>query len=91
MKTQLHQSPVEDRPQPDTFHERTGHQLITQQSKVYENLKKTEKYAEINKMKINYGKTKLMVFNPGHSRDFLPRKVCSKVSEEFKIFKVVQS
>ena len=93
MKAQLHQSPVEDRPQPDTFHERTGHQLITQQSKVYENLKKTEKYAEMNKMKINYGKTKLMVFNPGHSRDFLPRFTFNDdeldVVDEFKLLGVI--
>ena len=66
MKTQLHQAPVEARVQPDTFHERTGHQLLTKQSKVFQNLQKTEKYAEVNKMKINYKKTKLMVFNPGY-------------------------
>lgn len=36
-------------------------------------LKETVDYAEINKMKINYEKTKLMVFNPGWSRDFMPR------------------
>ena len=35
--------------------------------------KKTDKYAHENKMKINYKKTKLMVFNPGYSRDFFPR------------------
>ena len=73
MKTQLHEVPVESRPQPDTYHERTGHNLSPGSSKVYNNLKKTEKYAAVNKMKLNYKKTKLMVFNPGKARDFLPR------------------
>ena len=73
MTTQLHHVPVDSRTQPDTFHERTGHKLLAEHSKVYENLKNTENYAERNKMKINYRKTKLMVFNPGKSRDFLPR------------------
>ena len=58
MSNQLHHSPVEARIQPDTFHERTGHQLLAKDSKVYENLKNTEEYAEIHKMKINYTKTK---------------------------------
>ena len=34
---------------------------------------KTEQYATYNLMKINYKKTKLMVFNPGTAQDFLPR------------------
>ena len=42
-------------------------------SKVYSQLFKTKSYAEENKMKINYGKTKLMVFNPGKIRDFHPK------------------
>ena len=73
MKTQLHEVPVEARPQPDTYHERTGHLLSPSKSRVYKNLKKTENYAKCNKMKLNYKKTKLMVFNPGNVRDFLPR------------------
>ena len=64
MTTQLNLVPVEARVQPDTYHERTGHKFQAEQSRVFRNLKKTEKYAEVNKMKINYNKTKLMVFNP---------------------------
>ena len=78
MKTQLHDVPVEARPQPDTYHERTGHQLSPGMSKVYNNLMKTEEYAAENKMKLNYKKTKLMVFNPGKARDFMPRFTCNK-------------
>ena len=34
---------------------------------------KTEKFAENNKMRINYKKTKLMVFNPSKLKDFQPK------------------
>ena len=93
MKSQLNEVPVEARPQPDTYHERTGHQLTPGKSKVYENLKKTEEYAARNKMKINYKKTKLMVFNPGKNRDFMPRFTFDKkeleVVEETKLLGVI--
>ena len=72
MKTQLHEVPVEGRVQPDAYHERTGHRLAPEDSKVYENLKKTEDYALENKMKLNYKKTKLMVFNPGKAGTSCP-------------------
>ena len=38
-------------------------------------MKQTERYAKQNKMKLNYKKTKLMIFNPSKSKDFLPRFV----------------
>ena len=47
------------RPQPDNFHSRTGHTM-------------TEKYAIENEMDINYKKTKLMLFDPCKSIDFMP-------------------
>ena len=79
--------------QPDTFHKRTGHQILPEQSRVFNNLKKTEKYASDNLMKINYSKTKLMVFNPGTVRDYLPRFVFNnddlEVVEETKLLGVV--
>ena len=73
MKDQLIMVPVTSRPQPDDYHDRTGHTVEPENSKVYSQLLKTESYAEENKMKINYGKTKLMVFNPGKIRDFHPK------------------
>ena len=39
---------------------------------MYKQLIETEEYARINEMKINYKKTKLMVFNPCTSIDFQP-------------------
>ena len=71
MKKQL--SEVGSIPQPCTFHERTGHVLLPENSRIYSNLQQTEEYARKNKMKINSKKTKLMVFNPGRTMDFHPR------------------
>ena len=56
-------------------------------------IRKTEEYCEQNKMKINYKKTKLMVFNPGFARDFLPRFTFNgdelEVVEETKLLGIV--
>ena len=46
MKTQLREVAIEDRPQPDPFHARTGLELIPGTSRVYNQLLKTEKCAE---------------------------------------------
>ena len=63
---------VPDRKQPDVYHARTGHVLPVHSSHVYNELLKTEQYARDNQMKINYSKTKVMVFNPCWSIDFMP-------------------
>ena len=94
MKSQLNFVPVEVRPQPDTFHARTGHEFKPVNSRVFKALKQTEKYAEDNKMRINYKKTKLILFNPGTKRDFMPRFVLDnkeelEVVEETKLLGVV--
>ena len=60
------------RPMPDMFHARTGHVLPLETSLVHKQLVKTEKYARDNFMEINYKKTKVMVFNPCTSIDFMP-------------------
>ena len=49
---------------PDMYHAYTGHVLPPTNSEVYNQLKKTEEYSTMNEMKINYKKTKLIVFNP---------------------------
>ena len=63
---------VPDRPQPDAYHARTGHALIVGKSRVLEQLKETQMYAKANDMIINQKKTKLMIFNPCTSKDFMP-------------------
>jgi hypothetical protein len=69
---QLVKVPVSQRPQPDCFHARTGHALPLENSKVFNQLKKTRDYAKTNEMKLNYKKTKVIVFNPCRSIDFMP-------------------
>ena len=72
LKTQLDKVPI-DTTQPFTYHGRTGYELLPEKSRVFKALQETEKYAKENKMKINYKKTKLMIFNPARTRDFCPR------------------
>ena len=63
---------VPDRDQPDNYHARTGHVLPKEKSAVYSQLLETNEYASRNEMKINYKKTKTMLFNPCTSLDFMP-------------------
>ena len=72
MNTQLKHAPVETRQLPDTYRNRTGHTLNNEESQVLKQLKDIQKYAEINKMKLNTQKTKLMLFNPCRKKDFMP-------------------
>ena len=72
MNTQLDAVPLEDRPQPDPYRARTGHELRSETSKVLSKLEETKSYADNNKMKINFSKTKTMLFNPCLKKDFLP-------------------
>ena len=69
---ELKTTPLECRPQPDPFHARTGHTLKPEDSRVYAQLLKTQKYASDNGMKVNPKKTKLMLFNPAKAFDFMP-------------------
>ena len=73
MKSQLNTVPVEARQLPDPFHVRTGHELRPENSRVFRNLKNTEEYVLKNKMKLNKKNTKLMIFNAGTVRDFMPK------------------
>ena len=48
METQLTSVPVTERPLPDNYHERTGHQLRPENSKVYGQIVRTQDYATNN-------------------------------------------
>ena len=72
LPSNLVQVPDNDRPLPDMYHARTGHVLPVQNSGVFRQLQRTEEYARENQMQINYNKTKVMLFNPCHSVDFMP-------------------
>ena len=95
MKEQLGYKPPEHRPLPDNFHARTGHYLTPQKSRVYNQLLKTKEYATENEMKLNTKKTKLILFNPGWARDFIPEFSVDgseiEVVEEIKLLGVVLS
>ena len=62
----------DERPQPDMYHARTGHVLPLKNSNVFKQLNETANYAKDNGMRINFKKTKVMVFNPCNSIDFMP-------------------
>ena len=93
MKTQLTHVPVEERTLPDAYRARTGHKLTNEKSNVYDQLKKTQVYADQNKMKLNIKKTKLMLFNPCSSKDFMPEIVINNTRidlvEEIKLLGVM--
>ena len=64
--------PVPVRPLPDNYHARTGHALPPEKSYVHKQLISTAQYAKKNQMKMNFKKTKLMLFNNGRNMDFMP-------------------
>ena len=72
LNQQLITVPPQERDLPDQFHARTGHQLPEVKSEVHCQLLKTVRYAEENQMQLNLKKTKLMLFNPSRTRDFMP-------------------
>jgi hypothetical protein len=62
--------PANERPQPDTFHARTGHILPQENSELVKELLRTSEYL-VYEMKINQKKPKVMLFNPCKSIDFM--------------------
>ena len=72
LKEKLVFVPEHQRPMPDLFHAKTGHVLPVEKSHVHRELVRTLDYATDNEMRINYKKTKAMVFNPCYSIDFSP-------------------
>ena len=95
MNKQLKEVPLIERPQPDTYRARTGHQLKIEDSEVYKQLMEIQNYAKMNKMKLNIAKTKLMMFNPYKSKDFMPEfninQTRIELVEEAKLLGVIIS
>ena len=93
MKKQLVHIPVDSRPQPDAYRARTGHGLMVETSKICDQLTQIQAYAEQNKMQLNLDKTKLMLFNPCTSRDFIPEiRIAStrlEIVEEAKLLGII--
>ena len=82
-----------DRPLPDPFRARTGHQLAPEKSEVIKQIYEISEYASENDMKINANKTKFMVFNTCKTIDILPTASINgeeiNLVEEMKILGVV--
>ena len=93
LKTKLVPVPQNTRTLPDPFHARTGHTLPEEQSAVYKQLKETQKYASENGMRINFKKTKFMLFNNCKKWDFFPEYKANDLElelvEEMKVLGVV--
>ena len=70
---QLNKIPDSERPPPDSYHARTWHVLPLDRSRVFKQLQRTEEFAKVNDMQLNYKKTKLILFNPCSSMDFMPQ------------------
>ena len=62
-----------ERTLPDNFHARPGHILPAENLAVQHQLVKTIDYTQQNQIKINLKKTKVMLFNPCWSIDFMPK------------------
>ena len=62
----------DNRSRPDNFRARTGHILPPEKSKTHQMIQNINYYANINQMKLNLQKTKLMLFNVSTTRDFEP-------------------
>ena len=46
--------------------------LPSEKSKLQEQLQELNEYAEVNEMRINHDKSKVMIFNTARTRDFMP-------------------
>ena len=93
LSEQLKAIPADQRPLPDTYHARTGHFFPIEKSRICQQLTKTEDYVLVNEMKFNHKKSKVMLFNPCHSVDFMPELALQnnqlEVVEELKLLGVV--
>ena len=80
---------------PEQYHARLGLKLPTELSKVFSELKSISEYSEANNMKLNFDKTKFMLFNPTKSFDFIPELIINdtyiETLDQMKILGVIVS
>ena len=84
LREKLIANPVPTSEFPLTYHERTGHILPPQNSHIQKAWDELQYYVEEHEMKINFSKTKLMLFNRCKTMDFMP-SICSKNGEPLKV------
>ena len=85
LRDQLMKVPESAVTHPVPYRARTGHVFPLTNSEVYKQLRATEEYANQNKMKINYTKTKTMLFNNCKNLDFLPELEVADIRVENKL------
>ena len=77
---------------PLTYHNRTEQVLPPQNSQVQTELNNLMQYSEMNEMRINTGKSKIMLFNTSKKNDFTPEMTINnetlEVVEEFELLGV---
>ena len=66
-----------DRPKPDQYHARLGQKLNPSKSKVYEQIRSIQKYAQENQ--IQHAKCKFMLFNPTINFVFIPEFILEEM------------
>ena len=95
LKNSVNFTPVNERPQPDNYHSRTGHTLKPEVSNVFNQIEKVIRYAADNEMKVNTKKTKFILFNNAKNTDFEPNFSLEKeeidLVEQIKILGVIIS
>ena len=72
MNKKVEKKPFSLTPTCNTYRERTGHTLIKEECEITNHITSLEQFSQINQMKINTSKTKMVLFNPMRSVDVSP-------------------
>ena len=93
-KKMLIENPVQDQVRPVNFHDRTNHILPDAQNPIINAWSTLNRYVTEHDMKLNFDKTKVMLFNPGRKYDFTPLISTSdgkylEVVEKYKLLGIV--
>jgi hypothetical protein len=72
LKAKLENDPDPSPARPLAFHNRTGHYLPNEHCEISKQLDKLNTYVRDHQMRINVGKTKVMLFNTARNWDFTP-------------------
>ena len=72
LKTKLSVDSDPNPNRPLRFHDRTGHYLPTDNCEIINQLDKLNTFVKDQQMKINFDKTKLILFNTARNYDFMP-------------------
>ena len=96
LKECLITNPDPNPPRPLAYHDRTNHLLPTDSCQLQEQINQLVQYSDINQMKVNENKCKVMIFNTGRKYDVMPKLTLSgqgenylEVVEKFKLLGVM--